>query len=73
MKKLYRSEDNKIFAGIIGGIGEYLEIDPTALRLLWLVFLVLTAFFPGIIIYLVAMAIVPKRGEGQDRKKEESK
>ena len=60
MKKLYRSESNKIFAGIIGGLGEYLNIDPTLLRILWILILVITGVFPGIIAYIVAIFIVPK-------------
>ena len=60
-KKLYRSKSNKIIAGIIGGLGEYFDIDPSVLRLLWLVVLVFTGFIPGIIVYLAGMLIVPKR------------
>ena len=59
MKKLYKSKDNRIFAGIIGGIGEYLDIDPVALRVLWLVLLVFTGVLPGIIVYLLTCLIVP--------------
>ena len=33
MKKLYKSNTDKVFAGILGGIGEYFDIDPTILRL----------------------------------------
>ena len=61
MKKLYRSDTNKIFAGIIGGVGEYFDIDPILLRLLWLVILVSTGFIPGILVYIIAMFIVPKK------------
>jgi len=60
-KKLYRSETNKIFGGVIGGLGEYLEIDPTLLRLCWVVILVLTGIVPGIIAYLIALFVVPKK------------
>jgi phage shock protein C len=34
-KTLYRSKSNKVIAGVCGGIGEYLDIDPTVIRLLW--------------------------------------
>lgn len=61
MKKLYRSDTNKVLAGIIGGIGEYLEIDPTILRLAYVLIAVATGIFPAIIGYFVAMLIVPKR------------
>lgn len=35
MKKLYRSKENRVLAGIFGGLGEYLEVDPVILRLFW--------------------------------------
>ncbi|MDD4761926.1 MAG: PspC domain-containing protein [Candidatus Pacebacteria bacterium] len=69
MKNLYRSRDNKVFAGIFGGLGEYFDLDPTLLRLLWLFVLVITAFVPGIIAYIIAMFVVPKKPESE-RKKE---
>lgn len=65
MKKLYRSDTNKIFAGIIGGIGEYFDIDPTLLRLLWLIVFVFTGIVPGIFVYIIAIFIVPKKLKGQ--------
>jgi len=60
-KKLYRSDTNKAFAGIIGGLGEYFDVDPVVLRLFWLLILVVTGIIPGLIVYLIAMFIVPKR------------
>jgi phage shock protein C len=61
MKKLYRSDTNKVFAGIIGGIGEYMEVDPVLLRVIWVVILLATGILPGVIAYFIAMLIVPKR------------
>ena len=60
-KKLYRSKENKILAGIIGGLGEYFDIDPTVLRLGWLLVFVFTGIFPGLLAYFVAILIVPKK------------
>ena len=37
-KQLYRSDTNKILFGVCGGLGEYFNIDPTIIRLLWVVF-----------------------------------
>jgi len=59
MKKLYRSKDNKIFAGIIGGLGEYFDIDPVLLRVLWLLIVIFTGVVPGVMAYIIAMFIVP--------------
>lgn len=57
-KRLYRSRQNKIIAGVAGGIAEYFEIDPTIIRLLF----VLLAFAEGagILIYIIAWLIVPE-------------
>ena len=61
-KKLYRSEDNKIFLGICGGIGEYFSVDPVVIRVIFvgLIF----AGFSGILAYIVAAFVVPKPPAG---------
>lgn len=61
MKHLYRSEKNKIFAGIIGGIGEYANIDPIVLRLIWVFVFFATGIVPGLLAYIIAIFIVPKK------------
>lgn len=67
-KKLYRSEKDKMIAGVCGGIGEYFNVDPTLIRLAWAVLTVFTAIFGGLFLYIVAAIIIPneydiKRGE----------
>lgn len=58
-KRLYRSTQDRMFAGVCGGIAEYLEVDPTLVRL---VFVALTFLGgPGIVIYIVLMLIVPEQ------------
>lgn len=61
MKKLYKSSTNKVIAGVIGGIGEYFDIDPTVLRLAYILLAVLTAFVPATIGYIIAAVIMPVR------------
>ncbi len=61
MKRLYKSKENKIFSGVIGGIGEYFNVDPVILRIIWVVAVVFTALFPGIIVYLIAVFIIPQK------------
>lgn len=58
-KKLYKSNKNKVFTGTCGGIGEYLNIDPTIIRLIFVIVL----FFggTGILVYIVAALIIPTR------------
>lgn len=62
-KRLYKIEDGKKLCGVCGGIAEYMNIDPTLVRLLW-VFLVLCAG-TGILAYFVAAIIMPSKNEIQ--------
>jgi phage shock protein C len=61
MKRLYKSQNDKVFAGVIGGLGEYYEIDPVLLRLAFLLVVIITGVFPGIVAYIIASIIVPKK------------
>jgi len=58
MKRLYRSKNNKIIAGVCSGIAEYFNIDPTIVRLLWLP-LALSGG-AGVIAYIIAWVIIPE-------------
>lgn len=61
-KRLYRSRANRVFAGICGGLGEYFDIDPSVIRLLWLLVVVFTGFFPGVLAYVIAIFVIPEAG-----------
>jgi len=63
IKKLYRSDKNKILAGIFGGLGEYLNVDPVVLRLIWILLFIFTGVLPGLITYFLAIIVIPKRSE----------
>ena len=56
-KKLYRSKKDRVFAGVCGGIGEYLGVDPTVIRLL-AVILGFTGC--GVLAYIVAAILIPE-------------
>lgn len=60
IKKLYRSSTNKVFAGICGGLAEYFNMDAALLRLIWLLVVIFTGIFPGLLAYIIAIFIVPK-------------
>lgn len=64
MKRLYRSSENRVLAGVFGGLGEYFDVDPVILRLAFVFVLIFTAIIPGLIAYLAAIFIVPQRREG---------
>lgn len=59
-KKLYRSRENRVLGGICGGLGEYFDVDPTLVRVLF----VFGAFLglPGalLLIYLVMLIVIPQ-------------
>lgn len=60
-KKLYRSRTNVKISGVCGGIGEYFGIDPTLVRLLWvLASLLMGAGLLGILIYAVCVFVIPE-------------
>jgi phage shock protein C len=65
-KRLYRSKKNKVIAGVFGGLGEYANFDPVLLRLAWVLIVVFTGFVPGLIAYLLAIIITPKKTEKSD-------
>ncbi|MGL5260304.1 MAG: PspC domain-containing protein [Lachnospiraceae bacterium] len=58
MKKLMKSRTNKVICGVCGGVGEYFNVDPTIIRLLWIVFMFLGG--SGILAYLIAAVIIPE-------------
>ena len=59
-KRLYRSRKEKMLAGVCGGIGEYLDTDPTIIRLVWIL-ITIASFGMGIIGYIVALIVMPEQ------------
>ncbi len=64
-KKLYRSRENRMIAGVCGGLGDYFDIDPTLIRLA-------AVFFSlwwggGVLLYLLAWFIIPEAPESSDQ------
>jgi len=60
MKRIYRSTKDKKLGGICGGLGEYLNVDPTIIRLLTVVVALCTAIAPIVIGYIIAWIIIPE-------------
>lgn len=58
-KKLYRSEENKMIAGICSGFAEYFNMDPTLVRLFFVLLALITAGFPVILFYIIAYFVIP--------------
>ena len=58
-RKLTRSTTNRSICGVCGGIGEYINIDPTIIRIIW-IFCSLTSCGTGLIVYLIAALVIPE-------------
>ena len=63
MKKLYRSQKNRVFAGIFGGAGEVYSIDPKLLRLACVFICLVSGVFPLLITYIIAWIVIPLSAE----------
>jgi len=66
-KKLYRSTKDRMLAGVCGGLAEYLEMDPSVVRLLTVVIALVTSGAPVLVAYVVAACIVPEDTERDSR------
>jgi phage shock protein C len=58
-RRLTRSRQHKIIAGVLGGIAEYLEVDPTVVRVVYVVASVFSALFPGLLAYVILAFLIP--------------
>ncbi len=64
-KRLYRSRKNKVLGGVCGGLGEYFEIDPSLIRLIWVLIFFMGG--SGLLIYIIFWIVLP---EGENNVKE---
>ena len=60
-RPLRRTLANREIAGVCGGLGEYFEIDPTAVRVAYVLLSFFSATFPGILVYLLLWFLIPER------------
>ena len=60
MKKLKRSNKEKMIAGVCGGIAAYFDMDPSIVRIIYVVVSVLSVAFPGILVYIIMWVVIPK-------------
>jgi phage shock protein C len=57
---LYRSRRNSMIAGVCGGIAEWLGWSPGWVRLLYVIFSILSVAFPGMVVYIILWVVMPK-------------
>ena len=60
-RPLRRSRADRMVAGVIGGIAEYLGVDATLARVVFVILSIVSAAFPGLLVYLLLWVIVPEQ------------
>jgi phage shock protein C len=58
-KRLTRSRKHKMIAGVCGGLAEYFDLDPTVVRVAYVLISIVSVAFPGILAYIVLMFVMP--------------
>jgi len=58
VKRLYRSKNNKVFGGVCGGLGDYFDVDPVLIRVIWVI---LGLSGVGLLAYFIAWIIMPEK------------
>ena len=59
-KKLVRSS-NKVLGGVLGGIADYMDVDPTVVRVIYVALTIFSAAFPGVLLYIIMLLLIPHR------------
>jgi phage shock protein C len=61
-KRLYRSKNNKVLAGVCGGLGEYFGVDPTIIRIVYaaISLIISPLLLGGVVIYVIAAIVIPQ-------------
>lgn len=59
-RKLTKS-DNKILSGVLAGIAEYMDVDPTIIRIAYTALAIFSAGFPGLLLYIIMAFIIPNK------------
>ncbi|MEQ8472128.1 MAG: PspC domain-containing protein [Marinoscillum sp.] len=60
-KRLFRSKTDTMLAGVCGGIAEYFGLDPSLVRIAYVLVSILSAAFPGLLVYLILWIVIPEQ------------
>ena len=63
VRRLTRSRRHKMIAGVCGGLAEFFDLDPTIVRIAYILVSIVSAAFPGILAYIVLMLVMPPPDE----------
>lgn len=61
MEKKLRRSNNKMIAGVCAGIAEYFNLDPTLVRVAYVLISIFSIGFPGLLVYLILMLVMPQQ------------
>lgn len=64
-KRLLRSRSDRQLTGVLGGVAEYTKLDPSLVRIAYVIVTILTGFVPGIFLYIVMAFVVPQEPKGE--------
>ena len=60
MKRLKRSRKERKIAGVCGGLAEYFDMDPSLVRILYVLVSIFSVAFPGILVYIIMWIVIPE-------------
>ncbi len=60
MKRLMRSKSDRMVAGVAAGMAAYFGVDVALARIAWALFILVTGFFPGFVMYMICWAVMPE-------------
>ncbi len=63
-ERLYRSVDDRVIAGVCGGAAVRFALDPSLVRVVWVVVALVTGIFPLLVLYVIMAAVVPEEPGG---------
>ncbi|MGK0552455.1 PspC domain-containing protein [Enterococcus faecalis] len=63
-RKLTKSPNNVVFTGALGGIGEWIGVDPTVVRVVYVLLSLFSAVFPGFLLYIALVILIPSGRKG---------
>jgi phage shock protein C len=69
-RRLYRSQRNRVLLGVCGGLGEYLNVDPVIIRVVWIIVTIATGAIPGILAYFIVALVIPLQGSNASTPRE---
>ncbi|MBP2146745.1 phage shock protein PspC (stress-responsive transcriptional regulator) [Methanofollis sp. W23] len=65
-KRLLRPREGRMIAGVCAALGNYFGVDPTWVRIAWAVLTLITQIIPGVVLYILAVIIIPEEEEGEE-------